>query len=122
MNHAANAKKPRPADSDTEANERLARRMRALSHPARIAILMALGNRDKCHCGEIVRGLPLAQSTVSEHLRVLKEAGLVRGEIAGPRSCYCIDREAVTELSHELNRLLAAFGVEKSARPQSAER
>lgn len=107
------ARKTRAAEG---AKVLLARRMRALSHPARIAILKALGERDQCHCGEIVRALPLAQSTVSEHLRVLKEAGLIRGEISGPRSCYCIDRQAVAELSSELSELLSGFGAKAHSR------
>jgi len=63
----------------------------ALSHPARVAILETLAKRKTCICGEIVEILPLAQSTVSQHLRALREAGLIKGEIDGPRSCYCID-------------------------------
>lgn len=76
---------------------------RALSHPARLAILQTLATRGTCICGEIVEVLPLAQATVSQHLKVLKEAGLVRGEIDGPRSCYCLDPET-------LARAEAAFG------------
>lgn len=105
-----------PAAESAGADDLLARRIRALAHPARLAILKALGERDQCHCGEIVRALPLAQSTVSEHLRVLKEAGLIRGQISGPRSCYCIDREAVAELSGTLSELLARLGAERCAR------
>ncbi|MDF2999787.1 MAG: transporter related protein, partial [Xanthobacteraceae bacterium] len=67
-------------------------RLRALAHPARLAILRALAAADRCQCGQIVRGLTLAQSTVSQHLKVLKEAGLITGTIEGPRSCYCLDR------------------------------
>ncbi len=62
-----------------------------LSHPARIAILETLARRKSCICGEIVEVLPLAQSTVSQHLKELRELGLVKGEIEGPKSCYCID-------------------------------
>lgn len=64
---------------------------KALSHPARIAILKALAKRGTCVCGEIVEVLPLAQSTVSQHLKELKAAGLVTGEVEGTKSCYCID-------------------------------
>ncbi|HLB04010.1 MAG TPA: metalloregulator ArsR/SmtB family transcription factor [Gaiellaceae bacterium] len=73
---------------------------KALGHPARVRILRVLLARETCFCGELVQLLPLAQATVSEHLRVLKDAGLVRGEIEGPRVCYCVDRE-------QLSRLLA---------------
>lgn len=75
-------------------DQSLARVLKALGHPARLAIVRALLDREHCCCGDIVRRLPLAQSTVSEHLRVLKEAGLVTGNIDGPRACYALDREA----------------------------
>lgn len=70
-----------------------ARICKALGHPARIRIVEHLKTIDQCICGEIVRILPLAQSTVSQHLKVLKAAGLVKGEVEGPRTCYCLDRE-----------------------------
>jgi len=79
----------------TAADTALAELARALGHPARVAILRQLGERGECVCGEIVSALPLAQATVSQHLKVLKDAGLVQGEIDGPRVCYCIDPEAV---------------------------
>ena len=66
---------------------------KALAHPARIAILRHLANRGECICGELVIDLPLAQSTVSQHLKALKAAGLVQGEIDGPRSRYCVNRK-----------------------------
>ncbi|MFT0859532.1 ArsR/SmtB family transcription factor [Ancylobacter sp. G4_0304] len=78
-------------------DELLALRLRALGHPARLAILRALARADRCHCGEIVRGLPLAQSTVSQHLKILKDAGLIDGTVEGPRSCYCLDRTALAD-------------------------
>lgn len=73
-----------------EADEELAEIARALGHPARVKILRILARRRECLCGEIVDELPLAQSTVSQHLKILKEAGLVRGTIDGPRVCYCL--------------------------------
>lgn len=76
----------------------LAEYAKALSHPARIAILRHLAERNTCICGEIVDILPLAQSTVSQHLKELKKAGLISGEIEGPRSCYCINRERFIEM------------------------
>jgi ArsR family transcriptional regulator len=76
--------------------ERLAALCKALAHPARLRILRVLAARDTCICGEIVDVLPLAQSTVSRHLKVLKEAGLVQGTVDGPRSCYCLDADALT--------------------------
>ena len=66
---------------------------KALSHPARIAILKTLAEKQTCICGEIVEVLPLAQATVSQHLKELKNAGLIIGEIEGARSCYCINWE-----------------------------
>jgi ArsR family transcriptional regulator len=76
---------------------RLAQLAKALGHPARIAILRTLAER-ACICGEIVEVLPLAQSTVSQHLKVLKEAGWITGAIDGPRTCYALNRSAVEEL------------------------
>ena len=64
---------------------------KALGHPARVAIMRVLAARDTCVTGELVGELPLAQSTVSEHLRILRQAGLVQGEVDGPRTKYCID-------------------------------
>ena len=76
----------------------LAALCRALGNPARVAILRHLLQVDRCVCGEIVNILPLAQSTVSQHLKQLKDAGLIRGEIEGPRICYCADKERLAEL------------------------
>jgi DNA-binding transcriptional ArsR family regulator len=71
----------------------LAKYAKAISHPARIAILNLLIQKKTCICGDIVEELPLAQSTVSQHLKVLKEAGLIRGDIEGSTVCYCIDEK-----------------------------
>jgi DNA-binding transcriptional ArsR family regulator len=79
----------------TNRDQHIAVLAKALSHPARIAILRALAKRGTCICGEIVDVLPLAQSTVSQHLKELKEAGLVKGDVEGTRSCYCIDWDAL---------------------------
>lgn len=81
-----------------EADEELAGLAKALGHPARIQILRILGRRNSCVCGELVGELPLAQSTVSQHLKVLKDAGLIRGEVDGPRVCYCIEPRALRRL------------------------
>lgn len=77
--------------------ERLAGLCKALAHPARVRIVRLLMTVDTCVCGDIVQKLPLAQSTVSQHLKILKDAGLVRGEIAGPRTCYCLDHDVLEE-------------------------
>ncbi len=71
---------------------------RALAHPARIKILRLLLERKECICGEICRILPLAQSTISQHLKVLKEAGIIVGEVDGPRVCYCVSRDRIKRL------------------------
>jgi DNA-binding transcriptional ArsR family regulator len=78
--------------------EHLAQLCKALAHPARLQILDYLGSVEACVCGDIVNILPLAQSTVSQHLKVLKEAGLVEGEIDGPRTCYCLNRQTLATL------------------------
>jgi ArsR family transcriptional regulator len=69
----------------------LAQLAHALGHPARVAIIRLLKERETCICGEIVEVLPLAQSTVSQHLKVLKDAGWIQGEVDGPRMCYCLN-------------------------------
>ncbi len=96
---------------------RLAELAKALGHPARIAILKTLAERNTCVCGEIVDILPLAQSTVSQHLKALQEAGLIKGEISGPRSCYCIDEKAVGELTELLGDLLGSLEKVNPNRP-----
>ncbi len=80
---------------------------KALSHPARIAILKVLASRQACICGEIVEVLPLAQSTVSQHLKELKKAGLISGTVDGPRSCYCINWKAFEKLNNEFSFLFS---------------
>ncbi len=86
--------------------EELAEVCKALGHPARIRILRHLLMENRCLCGGIVEVMPLAQSTVSQHLKVLKEAGLVRGEIEGPKTCYCADHEAIDRLFAGVRELL----------------
>jgi ArsR family transcriptional regulator len=87
----------RPVEGEA-ADEELAALAKALGHPARVQIMRLLVRRDACICGDIVDELPLAQSTVSQHLKVLKEAGLVKGEIDGPRVCYCVEPRALRRL------------------------
>lgn len=87
-----------------EKDLQLAEWCKALSHPARIAILRNLANRGECICGDLVLDLPLAQSTVSQHLKALKLAGLVQGEVDGPRSRYCVHRK-------NFERFMKAFDV-----------
>lgn len=85
--------------------QQLADIAKALSHPARIAILKVLAKHTECICGEIVDVLPLAQSTVSQHLKELKNAGLIEGTIDGPRSCYCINWKAFEKFNTDMNFL-----------------
>ena len=66
---------------------------KALGHPARIAILQFLATQKACVCGDIVDALPLSQSTVSQHLKELKNVGLIKGDVEGPSICYCIDEK-----------------------------
>lgn len=77
----------------TTKENKVARYAKALGHPARIAILQLLIEKQACICGDIVNELPLSQSTVSQHLKELKEAGLLKGDIEGKRICYCIDEK-----------------------------
>ncbi len=78
---------------------------KALSHPARIKILKILAQENVCMCGEIVNLLPLAQATVSQHLKELKKTGLIKGEIEGPKTCYCIDTEMVLSALEKINSI-----------------
>jgi ArsR family transcriptional regulator, arsenate/arsenite/antimonite-responsive transcriptional repressor len=78
---------------------------KAVGHPARVTILRLLSRLAACVCGQIVEEVGLAQSTVSQHLKVLKEAGLVQGDIDGPRVCYCIDPRALRRLKSLVSSL-----------------
>lgn len=84
-----------PADDSAE---QLAGLAWALAHPARVRIVRLLLSRKTCVCGEIVDNLPLAQSTVSQHLKILTESGLIQGEVDGPKVCYCINPQMLREL------------------------
>lgn len=95
-----------PSTPPDEADDALlARFAKAVGHPARVQILRFLTSRESCICGDVVDEIGLAQSTVSQHLKVLKEAGLVRGEIDPPRVCYCIDPAAL----EQFKRLVAGL-------------
>ncbi len=92
--------------SFTARQNRIADLAKALAHPARIAILEFLAGQDACVCGDIVQELPLSQATVSQHLAELKRVGLIKGEIEGPRVCYCIDQKAWAEAKQMLSQFL----------------
>jgi DNA-binding transcriptional ArsR family regulator len=87
----------RPVEGE-KADEELAALAKAVGHPARVKILRLLAREDACICGDIVERLPLAQSTVSQHLKVLKEVGLIRGEVEGPRGHYCVEPRTLRRL------------------------
>jgi DNA-binding transcriptional ArsR family regulator len=88
---------------------KLARYAKALGHPARIAILKFLASKAACQCGDIVDELPLSQSTVSQHLKELKEAGLIKGEIEGVKVCYCIDEVEWKAARTWINQLFDSY-------------
>ena len=90
-------------------DNRIARYAKALSHPARVAILKLLLKKQACICGDIVDELPLSQSTVSQHLKELKAAGLIKGDIEGVRVCYCIDEKEWDIAQKELASLFATL-------------
>ncbi len=99
--NASTARPDKALPSDVE----LATLAKALGHPARVQIVRFLLSRDSCMCGDIVEELPLAQSTVSQHLKMLKESGLIRGTIDGPRVCYCVE----TQVLERLKRLVSGL-------------
>ena len=90
-------------------DNRVARYAKALSHPARIAILKLLIKKQSCICGDIVDELPLSQSTVSQHLKELKEAGFIKGDIDGAKVCYCIDEQEWKVAQASINDLFTGY-------------
>lgn len=84
----------------TENQNAIATIAKALGHPARIAIIEYLMNVETCICGDIVNELPLAQPTISQHLKELKNAGLIKGEIEGKSICYCVDEQGIEKLQN----------------------
>jgi DNA-binding transcriptional ArsR family regulator len=93
----------------TVKDNKLAKYAKALSHPARIAILRILIKRQSCICGDIVEELPLSQSTVSQHLKELKEAGLIKGDIEGAKVCYCIDENELNQAKNYIDELFSSY-------------
>ena len=96
--------RPRSKESSAD-DERLAAFAKALGHPIRVQIMRVLLARDRCITGELVEELPVAQSTASEHLRVLRAAGLIQGQVDGPRVCYCVDPRGMEDLHKLLDAL-----------------
>ena len=97
----------------TVRDNKLAGYAKALAHPARIAILQLLIKKQSCICGDLVDELPLSQSTVSQHLKELKEAGLIKGDIDGAKMCYCIDEKEWENAKSYLNNLFQSYQVQK---------
>ena len=90
-------------------DNRVSKYAKALSHPARVAILKLLIKKQACICGDIVDELPLSQSTVSQHLKELKEAGLIKGDIEGTKVCYCINEDEWKAAQSYLNELFGSY-------------
>lgn len=93
---------------------RLAAILKALAHPARIAILQHIIKAEACICNDLVEELGLAQATISQHLRELKNAGIIKGSIEGTRICYCIDEKVWAQISNDLSAFFASFTPVKS--------
>ncbi|MEL7020126.1 MAG: metalloregulator ArsR/SmtB family transcription factor [Bacteroidota bacterium] len=91
----------------TERQNRVALLAKAIGHPARIAILEHLTRVEGCYCGDLVQELPLAQSTVSQHLKALKQAGILIGEVTGKNVCYCINPAVWSETARLLSELFS---------------
>ena len=85
----------------------LANMAKALAHPARIKILKILIDTNVCMCGQIVDLMPLAQATVSQHLKELKKVGLIQGQIDGPKTCYCLDQKMLKKVKDNFNHLFS---------------
>lgn len=97
------------SENFTEQQNRRAAIFKALAHPARIAILEVLIRRQACICNDIVEELPLSQSTVSQHLKELKEVGIIKGDIEGTSICYCINEKVWSDIQVEMTHLFQSF-------------
>lgn len=93
----------------TDEQNKLAAYTKALGHPARIAILQHLLATQQCICGDLVDVLPLAQATISQHLKELKNAGIIQGNISGTSVCYCINPDTWAHISELLNGMFQAY-------------
>jgi len=98
----------------TRQQNSLAVQLKAIAHPARIAILQELIKMNACICGDLVNELGLAQATISQHLKELKNAGIIQGTIEGASVCYCIEPKAWKTLQEELNNLFSSYKGEQS--------
>lgn len=86
--------------------DELARICKAMGHPIRMQIIQFLKAEKQCFCGELVTRLPLAQSTVSQHLKTLKEAGVIIGTVEGPGTCYCLNRPLLACFKNSIGRFI----------------
>jgi DNA-binding transcriptional ArsR family regulator len=98
----------------TVKDNKIASYAKALAHPARVAIIQLLLKKQSCICGDIVDELPLSQSTVSQHLKELKESGLIKGDIEGKKICYCIDQKEWEAASKYFTNLFESFKVKNN--------
>ena len=96
-------------DIFNDAQNKLAVQLKAIAHPARIAILQHIISANACICGDLVEELGLAQATISQHLKELKSVGLIKGTIEGASVCYCIEPKAWKDLQNKLDKLFASF-------------
>ncbi len=94
--------------------QKIAELCKALAHPARIAIINFLIKKKECICSDVVNELPLSQSTVSQHLKELKNSGLIKGDIDGPRVCYCIDKKRWNEACKIINLFMSQQAIQAS--------
>lgn len=94
-----------PFQAQPEDDARLAALCKALGHPHRVHIMRFLLSQQSCFAGEITEQLPVAASTVSQHLAQLRDAGLIKGEVDGPRRCYCVDPDVLTAMKSLLGAL-----------------
>lgn len=97
----------------SESLNRKAELYKALGHPARVAIVEFLISQNSCVCGDIVDELPLSQSTISQHLAALKSVGIIKGEITGVKTCYCIAEDVLDELNGMTNDLKSSYSINK---------
>ncbi len=102
------------SDEFSVKDNRLAKYAKALAHPARVAILKLLIQKQTCICGDIVDELPLSQSTISQHLKELKESGLIKGDIEGVKVCYCVDQKEWDIARNLLNGLFVSYDTAKA--------
>lgn len=93
------------SDQFDEQQNKMAQLMKALGHPARIAIIEYLLSVESCICGDIVNELPLAQPTISQHLKELKSVDLIKGTIEGTSVCYCLNKNTLNQLEHYINSI-----------------